>query len=62
MAVATGHIDPRVGNFLLIGLVGGIGALSILAIGTYLASKKIPGVSPAADALLDTFRKGAAAA
>ena len=60
MAVATGHIDPRVGNFLLIGLVGGIGALAILAAAAWLKDRRIPLLSPAADAGLDVVREAVA--
>ena len=59
MAVATGHIDPRVGNFLLIGLVGGIGALSILGIAVFLSKRQVPFLTPVADAGLDIIRQGA---
>lgn len=54
------HIQPRLGNFLLMGLVGGIGALSILAVAVFVAGKDIPVVSDIADAGLDIVRKGAA--
>ena len=60
MAVATGHIDPRVGNFLLIGLVGGIGAIAILATATWLKKHNVPFLTPVADAGLDVVREAAA--
>lgn len=61
MAVATGHIDPRVGNFLLIGLVGGIGAIAVLAAAVFLSKRNVPVLSPAADAGLDIIREAATA-
>ena len=58
--MAAGHIEPRVGNLLLIGLVGGIGALSILAIATFLKQKDIPFLSAVADSSLDIVKEAAA--
>jgi hypothetical protein len=59
--MAAGHIEPRVGNLLLIGLVGGIGALSILAIATYLKQHpNIPILSAIADSSLDIVKEAAA--
>lgn len=43
------------------GLVGGLGALSLLAVAAFLADKEIPVLSDIADASLDIVRKGAAA-
>lgn len=60
MAVATGHIDPRVGNFLLIGLVGGLGAIAVLAAAVWLKHHNVPLLTPAADAGLDIVREAAA--
>jgi hypothetical protein len=58
--MAAGHIEPRVGNFLLMALVGGIGALSILAVATYLKGKDIPVLSAIADSSLDIVKEAAA--
>jgi len=58
--MAAGHIEPRVGNFLLMALVGGIGAISILAVATFLKSKHIPVLSQIADASLDIVKEAAA--
>ena len=59
MAIAAGHIDPRVGNFLLMGLVGGIGAIAILATAAFLSKRSIPILTPVADAGLDIVREAA---
>lgn len=55
--MAAGHIEPRVGNFLLIAVIGGIGALGILAIAVKLKATKIPVLSTVADASLDVFKE-----
>lgn len=55
--MAAGHIEPRVGNFLLIAVIGGIGALGILAIAVKLRETKIPVLSEVADASLDIFKE-----
>ena len=58
--MAAGHIEPRVGNLLLIGLVGATGTLAVLALAVFLKSKNIPLLSPVADASLDIVKEAAA--
>jgi len=60
MAVATGHIDPRVGNILFISLVGAIGTIGVLAAAVWLHKRNVPLLSKAADASLDILREAAA--
>jgi hypothetical protein len=60
MAVATGHIDPRVGNILFISLVGAIGTIGVLAVAVWLKKKNVPFLTNAADAGLDVVREAAA--
>jgi len=59
MAVATGHIDPRVGNLMFVGLVGGIGAVAILAAAVWASKRNIPFLTNVADAGLDVIREAA---
>jgi hypothetical protein len=60
MAVATGHIDPRVGNILFIGLVGAIGTIAVLATAAWLKKHQVPFLSKVADASLDVLREASA--
>lgn len=50
------HISPRLGNFLLMALTGGVGAIAILATAVWLSGRNVPVLSHVADAGLDLVR------
>lgn len=58
--MAAGHIEPRVGNLLLIGLVGATGTIAVLALAVFLKSRNVPLLSSIADASLDVVKEAAA--
>lgn len=58
--MAQGHIEPRVGNLVLIGLVGALGTITVLAVAVWLSKRNVPVATSIADAGLDVVREAAA--